>query len=214
MSRGIQNYNPGNIRKSADKWQGLADLQDDPSFFTFKDATWGIRAMAIILIGYYDKDNLDTIAGIISRWAPPVENDTGSYISDVSRHCVFTADRKLNLHEYTDIMPLVKAIIWHENGELPYTDEVINAGLARAGIEIPKKPLYATAVIKGAAVAIVGSASGIGGTLIDNTPTLAQYVGTSHWMHLTCGILTSLGISLSIIGKVKDYGKSVTGGGV
>lgn len=210
ISRGIANCNPGNIKKSADKWQGLADEQNDPTFFTFKDASWGIRAAVIILISYYDKENLDTISGIISRWAPPSENDTISYIKAVCIDTVFTADKKLNLHEYVDIYPLIKAIIHHENGQQPYTEEIINMGLARAGIEIPKKPFMATTVIKGAAVAVVGSAGGVSATILDNTPTLAQYSDTSHYVHLACGILTSIGIGLSIIGKVKDRAKSIT----
>ena len=81
--RGLRNFNPGNIRKSNDPWQGLAAAQDDPAFFTFKDASWGIRAMAIIIIGYYDRDNINTITGVITKWAPPSENNTAAYIANV-----------------------------------------------------------------------------------------------------------------------------------
>lgn len=212
-ARGILNDNPGNLRLSNDKWQGLRPIQTDTEFFQFLDPSWGIRAMAVVLIGYYDKENLDTITDVINRYAPPSENNTNSYVADVSRYAVMTPTAKLNLHNYKDIMPLIKAIIYHENGEQPYSDSTINQGLARAGILIPKTPLYATKVIQGATIAVAGSASGIGGTILDNTPALAEYTGASHWSHVVCAVLTSLGISLSIFGKVKDHAKSVTDGG-
>lgn len=199
-----------NIRLSNDKWQGKSDKQEDPSFVQFKDPTWGIRAGAVILIGYYDREDLDTISGIISRWAPPSENDTTAYIKDVSNKTVFTADKKLNLHEYSDIFSLIKAIIWHENGQQPYTDDVINMGLARAGIEIPKKSIFAGKIIKGAATAFVGASGDVGTTLLDQTPVLAQYAGTSHYLHIGCGALTGCGVLLTIIGKYKNYAKSIT----
>jgi len=202
--------NPGNIRISKDKWQGLSDVQENKDFFTFKSPDFGIRAMAVLLINYYDIDNLDTISGIIARWAPPSENDTAAYIKAVCQDTVFTADRKLNLHEYSDICPLVKAIIKHENGSQPYTDDVINMGLARAGIEIPKKSLIGSKTIKGAATALVGVSGDLGTTLLDNTPVLAQYADTSHYIHAGCAALTFSGIILTIIGKFKSYAKSIT----
>lgn len=213
MTRGEKNSNPGNIRLSDSKWQGLAPVQDDKDFCVFVSADWGIRAMCVLLIKYYDYDNLDTITGIINKWAPSTENNTASYIADVSRYAVMTPDRKLNLHQYADIAPLVKAIIWHENGEQIYPDTIINQGLARAGILIPKTPLLATKVIQGTAIAAVGASSGIGSTILNNVPALASYTTTSHWLQGVCAVLTSLGIGLSVVGKIRDYGKSITDGG-
>ena len=66
--RGIRNNNPGNIRKSKDPWQGLAERQTDAAFFTFKSGPYGIRALARILIAYQDKQKLRTIDGILHRW--------------------------------------------------------------------------------------------------------------------------------------------------
>jgi hypothetical protein len=49
--RGIRNNNPGNIRRNADPWQGLAERQGDVEFFTFKDrqsmvfARWHARSL-------------------------------------------------------------------------------------------------------------------------------------------------------------------------
>lgn len=34
--RGIRNNNPGNLRRTKDPWQGLAETQTDLEFFVFK----------------------------------------------------------------------------------------------------------------------------------------------------------------------------------
>ena len=39
ISRGLRNNNPGNIRITKDKWQGLREKQEDKSFFQFKEMT-------------------------------------------------------------------------------------------------------------------------------------------------------------------------------
>jgi len=49
LPRGIRNNNPLNIRKSADKWQGLSTLQEDKEFFQFETIEWGWRAAFVIL---------------------------------------------------------------------------------------------------------------------------------------------------------------------
>ena len=162
-SRGIRNHNPGNLRKSADKWQGLAEHQPDSEFFTFKAPEWGIRALCRTLITYYDKYDLDTISKIINRWAPPVENDTDSYIASVSSQMGVHRDANLDLHIYGFMLPLVKAIILHENGSMPYSLATLNQGLRLAGIEPPKseqkaaldqqRPLSTTRTMKATTVA-------------------------------------------------------------
>ena len=71
LPRGIRNRNPGNIRKSGDRWKGLAPLQSDPAFFIFETPLWGIRAMATILRNYQRRHGLKSLVQIIGRWAPP-----------------------------------------------------------------------------------------------------------------------------------------------
>lgn len=140
LPRGVRNRNPGNLRKTDDKWQGLADEQPDPEFFTFREAFWGIRALAVTLINYQDRYGLDTVTKIITRWAPYSENDTNAYIRDVAGRMGRHWDERLNVHRYEDLEPLVKAIIWHENGQQPYSQAVIDRGLVMAGVTPPAKP--------------------------------------------------------------------------
>ena len=137
--RGIRNNNPGNIRKSKDLWQGLAERQTDAAFFVFKTPTYGIRALARVLIAYQDKYGLNTIDGIINRWAPPVENNTLAYVRSVAKFTGFSANKALNMHRFEHLKPLVEAIICHENGVQPYSAADITKGLLLAGVESEKK---------------------------------------------------------------------------
>lgn len=123
-ARGLRNNNPGNIRKSADKWQGLASVQDDPEFFKFVHAKYGVRALARILQTYRNKYGLQTVRDIISRWAPPNENNTTSYVNSVARALGVTADEPIDV--YARLPDLAAAIIRHENGSNPYTAAEIN----------------------------------------------------------------------------------------
>ena len=158
-SRGVRNNNPGNIRKSADKWQGLAVQQPDAEFFTFTDATYGIRALARLLIQYQDKYNLRQISQIINRWAPTNENNTQAYINHVAKLTGFNAYDSLDMHKFEHLEPLVRAIITHENGTQPYTDSQITKGLVLAGVEPKQQDLSHNKTIKAAKVA--GAATGV-----------------------------------------------------
>ena len=85
--RGIRNNNPLNIRRSATRWQGAREEQTDKSFVQFKSMAYGYRAAWKILQTYYERFCLQgqtfTVRNIISRWAPPSENDTEAYINNV-----------------------------------------------------------------------------------------------------------------------------------
>ena len=86
LPRGIRNNNPLNIRKSKDKWKGLSLTQNDPSFCQFETLEYGWRAAFYLLTRtYYHKYRLYTIRSIISKWAPPCENNSKAYVENVSR---------------------------------------------------------------------------------------------------------------------------------
>ena len=89
MTRGIRNNNPLNIRHSADQWQGAAEEQTDASFVQFKSMAYGYRAAWKTLESYwnyfYRSRQPYTATTIISRWAPPTENDTQNYLRTVLR---------------------------------------------------------------------------------------------------------------------------------
>ena len=90
--RGLRNNNPLNIRRSSDKWKGLYATQNDKEFFQFLCPAYGWRAAFVILTkSYYAKRGINTIEGIITRWAPSNENNTEGYIRRV---CEYTGLRR------------------------------------------------------------------------------------------------------------------------
>lgn len=164
-SRGIRNHNPGNIRRAKDRWQGLAEQQTDPAFFTFSSPVWGIRALARILITYQDKrlakdgTAIDTVRDVIERWAPATENDVDAYIRSVCKRTGFLERQTLDLQNYDHLCPLVKAIIWHENGQQPYPNDIIERALALAGVTPARpKPVAKSRTVAAAAVASTATA--------------------------------------------------------
>ena len=86
LPRGIRNNNPLNIRRGKDQWKGLRAQQQDAAFCQFETLEYGWRAAFHLLTRtYYHKYRLYTIRKIISKWAPPGENQTEAYIRNVSR---------------------------------------------------------------------------------------------------------------------------------
>lgn len=164
VTRGVRNNNPGNIRRNpANKWQGRVPLErnTDPDFEQFISPEYGIRALAVLLITYYDKYGCDTIRSIIERWAPPSENDTDAYISAVARMMRVLPKTRLNLHDYDVLRRLVEAIIAHENAGYRYPSHVVDKGLELAGV-IPTdhRAVIATDTVRGSTAATVATAVG------------------------------------------------------
>ena len=98
LPRGIRNHNPLNIRRSKDQWKGMAEVQTDRAFVQFKSLEYGWRAAFVLLTRtYYHTYRLFTIRAIISRWAPPNENNTKRYIENVSRFTGIGPDEPLGI---------------------------------------------------------------------------------------------------------------------
>lgn len=132
--RGIRNNNPGNIRWG-DDWKGLVpkEQRTDKSFCQFITPEYGIRAMIVILRNYQRKHGLNTISGIINRWAPTNENNTQAYIDSVAKSTGVTPDQFVHTDDSRFMMKLLQAIIRHENGEQPYGVDVFVKALELAG---------------------------------------------------------------------------------
>ena len=98
LPRGIRNHNPLNIRRSKDKWKGMAKVQTDSAFVQFESLEWGWRAAFYLLTRtYYHKYRLCTIRKIIEKWAPPNENKTDAYINNVSRLTGIAPDEPIGI---------------------------------------------------------------------------------------------------------------------
>jgi len=129
--RGIRNNNPGNIRHG-DSWQGMAEQQNDSAFVQFISPVWGVRALAKVLYTYRFKHGLVTVRQIISRWAPPNENNTEAYVNSVADALGVEPDHTL-FFERPQVLALVRAIIKHENGKQPYDTVLLSEGITKAG---------------------------------------------------------------------------------
>lgn len=118
--RGIKLNNGGNIEHSINNnWHGAARLQDDKRFVRFLTPQAGIRALMKTLLTYENAHGLNTITSIISRYAPSDENNTNSYIWDVSERVGLPPSKVLDLRNPDILIGIAQAIVIHENGHSP-----------------------------------------------------------------------------------------------
>jgi hypothetical protein len=200
--RGIRNHNPGNIdHNPRTKWQGLATPPSDGRFCRFVSAAFGIRALARVLITYQDQHDLDTVRGIINRWAPPVENDTAAYVGRVAVALGVGPDDPIDVHQHAVMRPLVAAIIRHENGVQPYTVEQLDEGLRLAGVVGKPKPIAAR---KESIGGYLGSAGFVGETLTSSANQLQVVSEYSTILHTVFTLLLVGGIALSIYAGIAN----------
>lgn len=213
MPRGIRNNNPGNIDRNATSWQGMADDQSsDPRFVVFADPIWGIRALARVLITYQDHHDLHTVAGIINRWAPPVENDTGAYARAVARALGVEVDDPIDVHQYRHLEPLVQAIIRHENGDPAiagrtrwYPQWQVDEALSRAGV-VPAPTARKVALTPetiGSGVAGLTGLTAAGAALTDSATTMRHVSADSIVMTTLAAVMVIAGVALTVYGVIR-----------
>lgn len=90
----------------------------------------------------YGQGGVNTISGVISKWAPPNENDTAGYIAAVARRLNIPADQKIDLSNPYTRHALSAAITVQENGNRT----VFKPGTAAAAKSAPPEaPKVATA---------------------------------------------------------------------
>ena len=138
VPRGIRNNNPGNIDRDGTQWEGMAAAQTDPRFVVFVDPQHGIRALGRILVNYQVKHHLNTVAGLIGRWAPPSENPTQSYVDFVARRLGVGPADPVDVTNPATLTALDEAIVAEENADYAYPAAVVQAGVALAlGLPVP-----------------------------------------------------------------------------
>ncbi|HCM9390538.1 TPA: hypothetical protein ACG0NW_002040 [Enterobacter roggenkampii] len=137
-ARGIRNNNPGNLEYSkTNPWIG--QIGDDGRFAKFETPEHGIRALGRNLLSY-QRQGIDTVSDIINRWAPPSDNNnTDAYIKAVCAQLGVTADQQLDASNPDTLKALCAAIIQHENGSQPYSDQQLATGVS-AAIDLSQLP--------------------------------------------------------------------------
>jgi hypothetical protein len=126
--RGIRNNNPGNIRYGDFAYKHGATGRDSGGFAIFPTMDAGIAAQRALLQTYLAQGN-DTVRKVLSKYAPPSENDTTGYISEVSKKLGVGPDQRLSA---ANIDALSNAIFAREVGAKSADTLVSAAGRANA----------------------------------------------------------------------------------
>lgn len=170
--RGIRNHNPSNINYAG---QAGAELEyPGGRFARFKTDFDGLKALSRQLMLYAGR-GINSIEKIISTWAPGNENNTGAYISAISKKMGIPANAALNLRNPQIMSSLMSGIIQHENGRNPYASELINrAALAGMGAKVHQE----TNIHINGATDPIATGMDIAGRQTSVNATLVQQVNT------------------------------------
>lgn len=115
LPRGVRNRNPGNIEdgefaRSLPGYKG-----GDGRFAVFDSLDSGTEAQARLL-GSYGKRGINTVEGVVNRWAPRTENNTDAYIRFVSQKIGVDPREPLDMEDAATLSALAEAMAEHENG--------------------------------------------------------------------------------------------------
>ena len=106
----IAKHNFFNIRAAQDVWQGQVGQRR--GFVEFQNERVAVRAWLRLMRTYREKHGCDTIASIVTRFAPPSENNTQAYI----RYCEAKTGKNRNtkLQSNADYCQLAEAMAFYE----------------------------------------------------------------------------------------------------
>jgi hypothetical protein len=226
--RGYRNGNPGNIDYSpASPWQGLADPPLEPKpldgsrrrFCRFTAAAWGVRTIFRVLITYRDRKAangtpVDTIAEIVARWAPAIENNVVAYVNQVDAAHPAGKDDVLDVRYIEDALPLAKAIVRHELGDPRefglsewYPEEVWERGAFLAGLKRrnPKPVTKDTDLVAGGGAAVLAGVSAA-----DGLGLVKQYVEPGSVAAQVVGVLAVIAVVYLIVRRLKQRKREAT----
>lgn len=235
LPRGVRNFNPGNVDRGTDRWLGMAEDQSgDSRFIVFKAPEFGIRCVMRLLITYHERHGLNTLRGILNRWAPAqgknpttgvaYSQNTAGYIGHASRLTGFDPDEQLDLFDTHTNLLVTKAIIRHENGDprtfgLPefwYDDATYAKAAALAGLTVEQKPLTKSRTIGGSVTVIAGTVAGalyetMGETVGAATTTVEKLSflppDLAKWVFIA---VVLMGAGAAIYARVDDEKKRIT----
>lgn len=172
--RGERNNNIGNIDYRADR-NRPGQIGSDGRFIRFSSPEQGVQAAVEVLHRYESAYGINTLRGMIGRWAPPNENNTANYIAHMERHVGVSADARLNLNDPTLMAKIIQAKGYMENGAGPmqrtFTPQVIARGVQMA-FENPSS-------IDGSRRTATGTLPASGVQVAGATPPAAAAAGTT-----------------------------------
>jgi hypothetical protein len=115
--RGIRNMNPGNIEAGGFAQSQPGYVGSDGRFAKFDTMEHGVGAQSALLQRYGNK-GINTVAGVINRWAPQAENvaATGNYANFVARKIGVDPNAPIDLSNPETRQRLAYAMDEFENG--------------------------------------------------------------------------------------------------
>ena len=134
LPRGYRNNNPLNIRYNKfNSWKGkvIPNTDRNNTFEQFVSMPYGYRAALYLLRKYIKSYGCDTLAKIISKWAPANENNTQAYIQHVSEMTGIAPSQYVSPTNKDMMCKLAYAMSIVENGN---TAETKAAGLPNMDI--------------------------------------------------------------------------------
>ncbi|EBE9590633.1 transglycosylase [Salmonella enterica subsp. enterica serovar Infantis] len=137
-NRNYRNNNLGNLVFANQEGAMLEspNAKGEQRFARFNTPEEGIRALANQVSSYYNGTSaaagyqkLQTVSSIISKWAPPNENNTNQYIDNVSKYLGVSPNEKIDVSNPEVMTQLVRAIATKEGGNPAVNNEFIKNAL-------------------------------------------------------------------------------------
>jgi hypothetical protein len=148
--RGLRNNNPLNVTVLPHgQWDGQTGA--DGQYATFATPEAGLAAADKNLQAYATHHGINTLAGIITRWSPPSENDTKGYIATVSKDLGVDPAQPLNMAD-----PTVRSAILHSMAKVELGQSIPAASARPAPSPMPQPPAAAPQMPGGAQVVYSG----------------------------------------------------------
>lgn len=120
LATGGGQNNPGNIRVPGSTGTGKEAFQ------SFRTPEEGYAAIGHTLDAYQDQHGINTVAGFVSRWAPPSENDTPRLIRQAEIVTGFSAHQPIDIHNPATREKMISAIVGNEGNLHPGVGDAIH----------------------------------------------------------------------------------------
>lgn len=116
--RGIRNNNPLNIEAGQFTQSQPGFAGSDGRFAQFQAPDQGLAAADNLLQVYAKKHGINTVSGVVNRWAPPSDNNpTGAYAATVAKEVGVDPNAPLNMADPSIRQKIIGAMAKFENGQ-------------------------------------------------------------------------------------------------
>jgi hypothetical protein len=131
---GLRQFNPGNIRPGAGF---LGETGTGGGYAQFESPEYGLRALSRLLGTYGQQRGINTLRGLVSRYAPKSDNPESfeNYIKYMSDKLGVDPDEEFDLAgRRSDLIP---AIVGFEQGQQPFSKDQISRAIAASQTDDP-----------------------------------------------------------------------------